>query len=181
MQNANDTKSTHDQPRHPYNPYTQNQKPCPLKQWHLTSLLSCQFHKDLTQYSPSPTKDVQRQQSSFHAMKISQQKKQPPYTSNTYSLTLDYQLKSSVTETHVLCPNSCKQHVKSQGIKQTLSTAYHPRTDGQSERNNQWLETAITISSLIKNKRTGPLIFQSHNSHITIGQVIQQGSPHSSF
>jgi hypothetical protein len=29
------------------------------------------------------------------------------------------------------------------GIKHAPSTAYHPRTDGQSERSNQWLETAI--------------------------------------
>jgi hypothetical protein len=29
---------------------------------------------------------------------------------------------------------------KTLGIQQNISTAYHPRTDGQSERSNQWLE-----------------------------------------
>jgi hypothetical protein len=33
------------------------------------------------------------------------------------------------------------------GIEQNLSTAYHPRTDGQSEHSNQWVETTIWFIS----------------------------------
>jgi hypothetical protein len=33
------------------------------------------------------------------------------------------------------------------GIEQNPSTAYHPRTDGQSEHSNQWVETAICFIS----------------------------------
>ena len=33
-----------------------------------------------------------------------------------------------------------KELCKLLGIEQNISTAYHPRTDGQSERTNQWLE-----------------------------------------
>ena len=32
---------------------------------------------------------------------------------------------------------------KLMGIAQNISTAYHPRTDGQSEHTNQWVETFL--------------------------------------
>jgi hypothetical protein len=44
------------------------------------------------------------------------------------------------------------------GVKQTLSTAYHPRTDRQSERSNQWLETAIQFITDQKQKNWAPYL-----------------------
>jgi hypothetical protein len=44
------------------------------------------------------------------------------------------------------------------GIKHTPSTAYHPRTDGQSERSNQWLETAIQFITDEKQKNWAPYL-----------------------
>jgi hypothetical protein len=38
-----------------------------------------------------------------------------------------------------------KELCKSLGIQQNISTAYHPQTDGQSERTNQWLEQYLRI------------------------------------
>ena len=38
-----------------------------------------------------------------------------------------------------------KELCRTLGIQQNLSTAYHPQTDGQSERTNQWLEQYLRI------------------------------------
>jgi hypothetical protein len=44
------------------------------------------------------------------------------------------------------------------GVKHTPSTAYHPRTDGQSERSNQWLEMAIRFIMDQKQKNWAPYL-----------------------
>jgi hypothetical protein len=47
---------------------------------------------------------------------------------------------------------------KATGINHTLSTAYHPRTDRQSERNNQWLEMAIRFITNQKQTNWAPYL-----------------------
>jgi hypothetical protein len=44
------------------------------------------------------------------------------------------------------------------GINHAPSTAYHPRTDGQSERSNQWLEMAIRFITDQKQKNWAPYL-----------------------
>jgi hypothetical protein len=44
------------------------------------------------------------------------------------------------------------------GVKHAPSTAYHPRTDGQSECSNQWLETAIHFITDEKQKNWAPYL-----------------------
>jgi hypothetical protein len=44
------------------------------------------------------------------------------------------------------------------GVQHAPSTAYHPRTDGQSERSNQWLETAIQFIMDQKQKNWAPYL-----------------------
>jgi hypothetical protein len=55
------------------------------------------------------------------------------------------------------------------GIKHTPSTAYHPRTDGQSECSNQWLETAIHFITDKKQKNWAP--------HLPIAQFTHNNWP----
>jgi hypothetical protein len=47
---------------------------------------------------------------------------------------------------------------KVMGINHAPSTAYHPRTDGQSERSNQWLETAIRFITDQKQRNWAPYL-----------------------
>jgi hypothetical protein len=44
------------------------------------------------------------------------------------------------------------------GVKHVPSTLYHPRTDGQSERTNQWLEMAIRFITDQKQKNWAPYL-----------------------
>jgi hypothetical protein len=47
---------------------------------------------------------------------------------------------------------------KVMGVKHAPSTAYHPRTDGQSEHSNQWLKTAICFITDKKQKNWAPYL-----------------------
>jgi hypothetical protein len=47
---------------------------------------------------------------------------------------------------------------KVMGVKHAPSTAYHPRTDGQSERSNQWLEMAIRFIADQKQRNWAPYL-----------------------
>ncbi len=68
---------------------------------------------------------------------------------------------------------------KTLGITQNISTAYHPRTDGQSERSNQWLEQYLR--SYVNERQDNwahylPLAEFTHNNW-TIGIAKPRGSP----
>jgi hypothetical protein len=56
---------------------------------------------------------------------------------------------------------------KATGIKQNLSTAFHPRTDGQSERMNLWIE--VYLRNFINGRQNNwsellPIAEFAHNS-----------------
>jgi hypothetical protein len=51
------------------------------------------------------------------------------------------------------------------GVKHSPSTAYHPRTDGQSERSNQWLEMAIHFIMDEKQKNWAPYLPVAQFAH----------------
>ncbi len=60
-----------------------------------------------------------------------------------------------------------RELLKTIGIKQNISTSYHPQTDGQLERTNQWLEQYIRIFTNYKQDDWAawlPLAQYMHNS-----------------
>ena len=53
------------------------------------------------------------------------------------------------------------------GIEQNISTAYHPRTDGQSEHTNQWVETYLRFVTNYKQDDWAqwlPMVQFAHNN-----------------
>jgi hypothetical protein len=153
------TKSIQGRRKHPYNQYTLKQKPHPSKQLRWTLSLSYQCHKVSIQYSQSPTKDARRQQFSFHVMKISRQKKQPPYTSNTCSPTLDYQPKSLAIGTTFYVKIHTSR-VQGHGGK-TCSVNGIPPPDRRTIGKVQSMAgNSHQILLRTRNRRIGPLICQ---------------------
>jgi hypothetical protein len=51
------------------------------------------------------------------------------------------------------------------GVKHMPSTVYHPRTDRQLERSNQWLETAIWFITDEKQKNWAPYLLIAQFAH----------------
>jgi hypothetical protein len=109
-------------------------------------------------------------------MKTLQPKKQLLFTSTTYLHISDYQPRSSVTETHFMS-KFMQAACKVMGIKHTPSTAYHPRTDGQSEQSNQWLETAICFITDKKQTNWAPYLPIAQFTHNNWPSDTTQKSP----
>jgi transposase InsO family protein len=56
------------------------------------------------------------------------------------------------------------------GVKQNISSAYHPQTDGESEHTNQTVETALRIFGNFRNDNWSewlPLVQYQINSHVS--------------
>jgi hypothetical protein len=55
-------------------------------------------------------------------------------------------------------------------VKQNISSAYHPQTDGQSEKTNQHVETALRIFGNFQQDRWSellPIVQYQLNSHVS--------------
>ena len=67
---------------------------------------------------------------------------------------------------------------KATGIKQNLSTAFHPRTDGQSERMNQWVTTYLRQFVNARQNNWSDLLPMAEFSHNSWPHEITQHTPH---
>ena len=66
--------------------------------------------------------------------------------------------------------NLFRELCKQLGVKQNLSSAYHPQTDGESERTNQTVETALRIFSNFRQDDWSewlPIVQYQINSHVS--------------
>jgi hypothetical protein len=73
--------------------------------------------------------------------KRSWQKKRHNFCSKTYTKGLAYPTRSSQIAAH----NLHQRHLKLLRVKSALSAAYHPQTDGTTERMNQEIEAYLSI------------------------------------
>jgi hypothetical protein len=109
----------------------------------------------------------------IHVMRILQQKKRRHSISNTCLPTSAYQQKVISDRDPRFMSKFMQEACKVTGIKHAPSTAYHPRTDRQSERSNQWLETAIRFITDQKQKNWAPYLPICHGSARTPSERTQ--------
>ncbi len=179
VQNVKETKSIHNPPGHHCNPYSPYPKPCLLRQSPLILLLNCQFHRDMTWYSLSPTTTVPKQLYSSHARKVWWQKKLWGSSSNTYSHDLDSHWSSSATGTQNSPQNSSEDCVREQGQLKISQWPIIPKWMGNRSALISDLSSTCDFGST-NDKITGMRICLSQNLCITTGQMKPRESPLSS-
>jgi len=127
----------HQSPRNPTH--------CPSRLSPWISSSNSLSRRDLTRYSRSPTTTVRRRQCSCRATRRSTQQEWPKLYA-TYVFP-HYGLPKKVISDRDprFASNFSREMCSLLGIKQNISTAYHPQTDGQSERTNQSLEQYLRL------------------------------------
>ncbi len=66
---------------------------------------------------------------------------------------------------------------KTLGVKQNISSAYHPQTDGQSERNNQWVEQYLRHWSNVQQDNWADLLLIAQFAHNSWPNATTKHSP----
>ena len=64
------------------------------------------------------------------------------------------------------------------GIQQNISTAFHPRTDGQTERMNAWVEGYLRHWTTGKQANWAPLLAMAEYAHNSWKHEVTKASPH---